>query len=102
MGFRKNRNDEWRIWLNQNSHHLMANCGVPEYIIKDEKRWFIFLDHGYDEVGWYEDQHMAWDINRLSPEEAKNFYDFIKIQYGNKYNSLLDEISQLFNMKENT
>ena len=57
MSFRQNRNLEWKNWINKHRSYLTSNCGIPDYLLENEKRWFVFLDHGYDEVGWFENHH---------------------------------------------
>ncbi|EGF28144.1 hypothetical protein [Rhodopirellula baltica] len=50
MSFRRTRND-WDAFLDDHADTLLL-CGIPDAITRDERRFFIFLDHGHDAGGF--------------------------------------------------
>jgi hypothetical protein len=60
MGFRRplplaKRTDPWAVTLRANKA-LAERSGVPAHILEDSQRFAIFVQHGYDESAWLEDQ----------------------------------------------
>ena len=92
MSFRRKR-DEWDEFLKRHGPELRA-CGVPDEVAGDRDRFLRFLDHGYDEDGWYESRPCTpWSINMLGPDEARRFADFLARLYGEeRYPDLLREL----------
>jgi len=96
MSFNSKNMREWNKWV-KHSRHILNECGIPDYIYKSKKRWYIFLEHKYDEVGWFNDHHSAWSIDNLSKDGAKKFHDFIAREYPNEYLDLLKSLESIFN-----
>jgi hypothetical protein len=92
MSFRRKR-DEWDEFLKQHGAELRA-CGVPDFVTRDRMRFLIFLDHGFDEYGWYEARPSTpWSIDILSSEEAGRLAEFIARLFGEEqYRDLLREL----------
>ncbi len=85
MSFRRDSEGQraWQVWVGQHRDAL-RRCGLPEFVLSDEPRWFRFVEHD----GW--DQESGWRISMLSPDQASALYDFITSEYGSvKYRHLL-------------
>lgn len=74
--YRKNRGktQEWAEWVRQNRNRL-HDCGVPSDLYADKLRWFVFIDHCYD-------QWTDWSIDDLSESQSRNLFDFLINEYG--------------------
>ena len=59
VAFRRRR-DEWDDFLKLHAAELDL-CGVPDHVLADKQRFFVFLEHGYDERGWAENPHACFD-----------------------------------------
>jgi hypothetical protein len=97
MSFRRKR-DEWDEFLKRHGPELRA-CGVPDAVTADRVRFLVFLDHGYDEHGWYESRPCApWSINTLSAEQAARLAAFIERHFGDEqYPDLLRNLRRRAN-----
>jgi len=97
MSFRRNKKDkEWKEWckLHQN---ILNTFGIPEKIFETEERWFIFLEHGYDEVDWSNKSQNIFTVNLLKKKELISLSNFLLEEYGTEYNSLIKELNFLTN-----
>ena len=92
MSFRRKR-DEWDEFLKQHGAEL-RECGVPDYVTRHRMRFFVFLDHGYDDWGQGERQLAdVWTIKFLSSEQAARLADFIVRHFGEEqYRDLVREL----------
>jgi hypothetical protein len=92
MSFRRKR-DEWDEFLKRHGAELRA-CGVPDYVTRDRNRFFLFLDHGFDEYGRVDSRPcVPWSIALLTPEQASRLADFIARHFGEEqYHDLLREL----------
>lgn len=89
MSFQQHREKtrDWREWVRRN-HNRLVDCGIPHDVVADELRWFVFIDHCYD-------QWSGWSIDQLSAEQARNLFDFLIDEYGEGYDP---ENSSLVNL----
>ncbi len=67
MSFRRKR-DEWDEFLSRNRDAIMK-CGVPDIVIRDKLRFLVFLDHGYDELGWAENNHAFFHSKVMTDDQ---------------------------------
>lgn len=83
MGFRRKRG-EWDDFISKHRESFVAS-GVPTYIYTDKLRFLIFLDHGYDEVGFFKSPHETFSSSLMTDEQieilAKLVGDFIDANY---------------------
>jgi len=75
MGFRRNR-DEWDDFVSKHRESFAAS-GVPSYVYKDKLRFLIFLDHGYDEVGFLKSPHESFHSSLLTDEQIEALANFV-------------------------
>jgi hypothetical protein len=71
---RREKTAEWRHWIREHRAEL-DRFGIPEQIAMSERRWHVFLEHGWD-------QESGWDIDWLTDDSADAFYDFLIHEYG--------------------
>jgi hypothetical protein len=67
MAFRRRR-DDWDEFLSRHSSEL-RECGIPDWVVNNKKRFLVFLDHGYDEWGWFENRHAFFDAKVLTDKQ---------------------------------
>src|SRR5262249_40092537 len=84
---------EWRDWLRKHRRAL-AECGLPDQVLRDRPRWSAFLHHGYcHETGWR--------LDHLSPRCARAFYEFLLAECGDSVAGwFLDDLRGLFGRQE--
>lgn len=87
MAFRQQR-DDWSSFLRRHAEELRS-CGVPEEVVRDRQRFFIFLDHGYDERGWAKTPHVCFDSRILTDEQISRLADFTARHFSEKYRVLV-------------
>jgi hypothetical protein len=94
MSFRRKR-DEWDEFLKHHGAELRA-CGVPDEVTRDRGRCRRFLEHGFDQDGWWLLRPCTpWSVEMLTPEQATQFADFIVRHFGEEqYRGLLRELRQ--------
>jgi hypothetical protein len=83
MAFRRRR-DDWSQFLRQHTEELHL-CGVPEEVSRDRTRFFVFLDHGYDEWGWAQSPHQCFNSRILSDEQVARLANFVASYFGEQY-----------------
>lgn len=69
MSYRRKR-DDWYDFVRRNGDELLA-CGLPDFLIQDKKRFLVFLDHGYDESGWFDNHHAFFDSRALTDAQIE-------------------------------
>ncbi|MBP3959540.1 hypothetical protein J8F10_30215 [Gemmata sp. G18] len=94
MSFRRKR-DEWDEFLKQHGSELRA-CGIPDAITSDRGRFLRFLDHGFDQDGWWTSRPCTpWSISFLTPDEAIRFANFLTRYFGEEaHPHLIRELRQ--------
>jgi hypothetical protein len=92
MSFRRKR-DEWDEFLKRYSSEL-RECGVPDEVTRDRGRFLRFLDHGFDQDGWYNSRPCSpWSIDMLTVEQANRLAEFITEHFGEEqYRDFLREL----------
>ena len=75
MSFRRER-DEWDEFLRVHGSELHA-LGIPDDVTSDKKRFLVFLDHGYDEWGWFKDREGFFDSRQLTDDQITRLADVI-------------------------
>ena len=85
MSFNKKQRD-WNKWKKKNQNFL-NKCGIPEEIFETEERWFLYLEHGYDEIGYYKKIPIVHDINTLTKSQRDLLINFLSEQYKDNGNS---------------
>jgi hypothetical protein len=92
MSFRRKRS-EWDEFLKQHGAELRA-YGVPDEVTRDRMRFLRFLDHCFDQDGWYESRpHTPWSIDMITPEQAVQLAAFIARHFGKEqYRDLIREL----------
>ena len=77
MSFQKDSRSThlWKQWVNQNRQKL-TELGIPTELFTNEKRWWYFLEHGYDEP-------TQWCPDEMSPKNAVILIDFLETEYPN-------------------
>jgi hypothetical protein len=95
MSFRRKR-DEWDEFLKRHGGEL-RECGVPDEVTRDRMRFLRFLDHGFDQDGWFESRPCTpWSINMLTPEQVTRLATFIVRHFGEEsYRDLLRELRRM-------
>lgn len=88
MSFKKNK--EYTNWIKENKHKL-NECGIPENIYKNEKRWYSFLDHGFDEYAYSKNDANIFSFNCLNQEQKYKFIKFLNTNYPGEYQSLIKD-----------
>ncbi len=83
MAFRRQR-DDWSDFLRRHAEELSA-CGVPEEVFRNRIRFFVFLDHGFDEWGWANQPFAFFDSRVLSDEQIACLAKFVARHFGDKY-----------------
>ncbi len=83
MAFRRQR-DEWSEFLRRHAAELRA-CGVPAEVSRERLRFFVFLDHGFDEWGWASSPHAYFDSRMLSDEQMARLAAFVARHFGEQY-----------------
>jgi hypothetical protein len=94
VSFRRKR-DEWDEFLKRHGAEL-RECGVPGEVTRDRMRFLRFLDHRFDQDGWFESRPCTpWSIDMLTAEQATRLADFIAHHFGEEqYRDLLRELRQ--------
>lgn len=94
MSFRRKR-DEWDEFLKRHGAELRA-CGVPDAVTGDRGRFRRFLEHGFDQDGWFLSRPCTpWSVDLITPEQAARLADFIARHFGEEqYRTLLRELRQ--------
>ncbi len=86
MGFRKDKQTtrDWSRWLKQNGQ-MLREIGIPESLLRSEKYWWHFLEHGYD-------LDSDWEPSCLSKIEAEILLKFLEREYqsGEAWNCISD------------
>ena len=92
MAFRRQRS-EWDEFLKRHGPEL-RECGVPDYITRDRMRFFVCLEHGYDDWGHALSRpSTAWSPGFLTPEQAGRLAEFIARHFGEEqYRFLLQDL----------
>jgi len=76
MGFRK-RSDEqhaWNQWVAKVRTELI-NIGLPDFLWESQKRWYHFVEHGYD--------HLArWKPEMMTAAQRESLIRFIEREHG--------------------
>ncbi|MBL8793782.1 MAG: hypothetical protein JNM56_07755 [Planctomycetia bacterium] len=75
MSFRRKR-DAWDDFLKLHGAELRA-CGIPDEVTAKRLRFFLFLDHGFDEWGWAENRHACFDARMLTDEQISRLADLV-------------------------
>ena len=83
MAFRRPRN-EWSEFLRRHAEEFRT-CGIPDEVSRDRLRFFVFLDHGFDEWGWARNPHACFDARVLSDEQIARLADFVAKRFGEQY-----------------
>ena len=83
MSFRRLRSS-WDDFLDQHSDEIQA-CGVPDEVMRDKTRFFVFLDHGFDQWGWARNPHSCFDARVLTDEQIGRMADFAARHFGEEY-----------------
>ena len=83
MAFRR-RKDDWNEFLYRRRDELRA-CGVPEEVWRDRLRFFVFLDHGFDQWGWTRNPNAFFNSRDLSDEQVARLADFVATHLGEQY-----------------
>jgi len=83
MAFRRKK-DGWRQFLQKHSEGLTF-CGIPEEVYRDRRRFIVFLEHGYDEWGWFENHHAFFHPRVLSDEQIAHLAKLVADHIGEEY-----------------
>lgn len=51
------------------NHDAIELCGVPDFVMREKLRFLMFLEHGYDERGWTENNHAFFDSKILTDSQ---------------------------------
>ena len=87
MSFRRKR-DDWDEFLSQN-RNAIALCGVPEIVIREKLRFLVFLDHGYDEWGWAENNHAFFDSRVLTDDQIDRLAELVGDNIDERYRRII-------------
>ena len=87
MAFRRQK-DEWSEFLRHHAEDLRA-CGIPDEVSRDRLRFFVFLDHGFDEWGWGRSPHAFFDTRVLSDEQIACLAEFVSQHFGEQYRTVI-------------
>jgi hypothetical protein len=91
MSFQQHRTktEDWRAWL-RNHRSTLAECGLPDSVLRDRPRWNSFLNHGYC-------QETGWRLDMLSPQGARALYHFLLAECGDSVaGRLLGNLGRMF------
>ncbi len=83
MAFRQRR-DEWSDFLRHHAEELRS-CGLPDEVLRDRLRFFVFLDHGFDERVWAKSPHAFFDARPLTDEQIGRLAEFVARHFGEHY-----------------
>jgi hypothetical protein len=83
MSFRRQR-DEWDDFLKRHRDDLLE-CGIPDYMAANKRRFLIFLDHGYDEWGRAENHHAFFDSRILADEQVARLAELVATHIDERY-----------------
>jgi hypothetical protein len=83
MAFRQQR-DEWSEFIRQHGEE-MRSFGVPDEVLRDRLRFFVFLDHGFDEWGWAKSPHQFFDARSLSDDQIARLAESVAKHFGEQY-----------------
>jgi hypothetical protein len=75
MAFRRRRN-EWDDFLKRHGEELRA-CGLPDHVIADRLRFFVFLDHGFDEWDRVKNPYGCFHARFLTDEQIARLARFV-------------------------
>lgn len=94
MAFRRDGDKvhEWKRWLTRNRAELIR-AGVPDEILRDERRWGVFLESG----GW--DAESGFKVDMLSLAQARELHALLLREYGPR---LSDACIQILARRINT
>jgi len=87
MSFRRKR-DEWSEFLRRRAKELRG-CGVPDEVLRDRLRFFVFLEHGFDQWGWGRNPHNFFDARVLSDEQIARLAYFVARHFGDESRVLI-------------
>jgi hypothetical protein len=88
MSFRQKRN-EWDEFLKRHGDEI-RNCGVPADVVKNETRFYIFLEHGYDEFGWFKNKHAFFSSSILTGEQIVDLAQIVGDHIDEKYRKIIE------------
>jgi len=80
VSFRR-RPDEWTDLIRRHRAQLLS-CGIPEDVFSDRARFLVFIDHGYDETGWFASPHEAFDSTVLTDDQVSQLARFVSQHIG--------------------
>lgn len=83
MSFRRNR-DEWDGFLKTHGEEL-RECGIPDEVIADKMRFLVFLDHGYDDWGRFENRYGFFDSKLLTDDQIQRLAELVGSQIDERY-----------------
>jgi hypothetical protein len=83
MAFRQRR-DDWSEFLRENAETLRA-CGIPDEVLRVRVRFFVFLDHGFDQWGWSMNPHTFFHSSLLSDKQIARLACFVAEHFGEQY-----------------
>ena len=83
MAFRRRR-DEWDDFLKRHKDALLE-CGIPDDIVANKLRFFIFLDHGFDQWDWVKNRHDFFDARFLTDEQIARLADLVGTHIDESY-----------------
>jgi hypothetical protein len=75
MAFRRRRN-EWDGFLERHGAQLRA-CGLPDRVVADRLRFFVFLDHGFDQWKWAKNPHAFFDARVLTDDQIARLAEIV-------------------------
>ncbi len=77
MPFRRDgaKASKWKHWL-ATHRDTLVRCGLPDYVLRDELHWYLFLEQG----GW--EQESGWNVQMLTRDQARTLRDFLAAEYG--------------------
>ena len=87
MSFRRKR-DEWDDFISRHADAIQA-CGVPDYVLSDRMRFLVFLDHGYDEWGWAENNHAFFDSQFLTDSQIAALANLVGDHIDESYRAVI-------------
>ena len=77
MAYRRNGSSAhaWKEWVSRRLE-VLTQCGVPDFLYRDEARWERFLQESYD-------ISTGWTPEMLEPKQAEELRHFLQREYGN-------------------
>ena len=80
---------QWRRWCERFEKELRAT-GIPEYILEDEMRFFVMLEHEYDD---WERENDPWEIEELTPDQARALRELLADQFPEYHQMLVRRLN---------